>query len=159
MRTKHLPVTLSLRMYSGPLAKFSQALVPSPWSACCLASACSVSNTTSLASSSSGVSFDRSTCSSLPPSSSSSAALLSASDSGVTAREENVEDGAELSPENRDAPGASNDDPLVDEPKMLLGGGFEGVVEVDGAWNWKDGAFLSVAAVSPNLIGVPCLKV
>jgi len=65
-----------------------------------------------------------------------------------------VEDGAEPNPD-RPALGASSD-----EPKRLAGGGFEGVVEVDGAWNWKvGGAFFSVAATSPNLIGVPGLKV
>jgi hypothetical protein len=92
----------------------------------------------------------------LPSSSSSSAAeaaLSPASDRGVAARELNADEETEL--------GASNDGPApADGPRLkrLVGGGFEGVVEADGAWNWKVGAdFFSVAA--PNLIGVVCLKV
>jgi hypothetical protein len=76
----------------------------------------------------------------------------------VAAREVNVDEGAELRP----ALGASNDEPLVADPKLkrVDGGGFDGVVDAVAGWNWKVGAaFFSVAAPLPNLIGVPGLKV
>lgn len=56
--------------------------------------------------------------------------------------------------------GVKSDEPPV-EPKLkrLVGGGFDGVDELLGAWKLKRGAaFFSVAA-SPNLMGVPGLKV
>ena len=126
--------------------------------------------TISFAAVSSSVSCERSTCSCFSPSSSSAAAefaLVSASERGVPAREENTEDGTELGAE---APklGASNDAPLLPpKPNRLPeGGGFAGVVENSAGegvagWNWKVGAsfFFSVAGAPPNLIGLPTLKV